>query len=403
MMTIACPDCGTLEELPKPSFGTTAYCPVCEYKLERTSGRSIVAALACSAATFALLFPANLLPLMRVEILGMQRQSWIYSSVTALWHAHMVLLAVLVALFVIVLPFLRFGLLTAVLGCLRINRHPSWLGRAFRWTHALDQWSMPDVFLIGCAVGYSRVAANLPVHIGPGGLCFIAAALLSMLSRVTLDRRSVWRAIAPQTAEPDADTAVISCSACDVVLPATAEGTPCPRCGQRLSARKPDALLRTSALVIAGFVLYLPANFYPMNISIQLGQAVPYRIIDGIKDLINAGLWPLAILIFCTSIAIPALKLVGLTWFIISVRHRSSKRLVLKTKLYRIIDEIGRWSNVDVFTVAVFVPLMQFGSLVDSRPAPGAVAFMLVVVLTMIASKTFDARLLWDAAQERRQ
>jgi paraquat-inducible protein A len=54
-----------------------------------------------------------------------------------------------------------------------------------------------------------------------------------------------------------------------------------------------------------------------------------------------------------------------------------------------------------VFTIAVFVPLMQFGALASARAAWGAPAFLLVVTLTMLASHCFDPRLLWDAADER--
>lgn len=396
-MAIACPDCGTLQDMPPPPSGSTATCPVCLHKLERTNGRSIAAALACSTATFVLLFPANLLPLLSVSILGLHRQSRLISSVTALWHGHWVIVAVLVLAFVVVLPFLRFGLLTVVLSCVRLGWRPHWLGRAFRWCLHLDHWAMPDVFLIGCAVGYSRVAVKLPVLIGAGGWCFIGAALLCMLSRATLDRRTVWRAIGAEQSSPDASVATISCVVCDVVMPATAENSPCPRCKLRLTARKPNALIRTVALTIAGFVLYLPANFYPMSVAIQPGGTSQHRIVDGIMDLYHAGFWPLAIVIFCTSVAIPAMKLIGMTWLVLSVRHESSRHLVLKTRMYRIIDEIGRWSNVDVFIVAVFVPLIHFGGLASTHPAPAITAFMLVVVFTMIASRSFDPRLVWDA------
>ena len=264
----------------------------------------------------------------------------------------------------------------------------------------LDLWAMPDVFLIGCAVGYSRVAANLPVRIEWGGVCFVAAALLCMLSRATLDRRTVWRIIGGERSVPD-DQPVISCTVCDLVMPAAAEGSRCPRCRVPLYTRKPDAVIRTVALVIAGFALYIPANVYPMSIALQRGKVVPHRIIDGISELVRAGLWPLAVLIFCTSIAIPVLKLTGLAWFVVSMRRTSAKHLVFKTKLYRAIDELGRWSNIDVFTVAVFVPLLHFGVLANTDAGPGAAPFMLVVVFTMIASRAFDPRLLWDAARTR--
>jgi paraquat-inducible protein A len=259
---------------------------------------------------------------------------------------------------------------------------------------------MPDVFLLGCAVGYSRIRANLPVSIGWGGICIILAALLCMLTRAALDKRTVWRALAPERQPPQEPAPVISCVACELVLPLQEHGRPCPRCGLRLTSRKRYAVMRTLALVIAAFVLYFPANVFPMSTDTQMGERVTHRIVDGIRELFNAGLWPLGIVIFCTSVAIPLLKLAGLSWLMLSIWRGSGKALTLKTATYRFIDEIGRWSCIDVFTIAVFVPLLQFGGLLTSQAAPGAVAFILVVVLTMWASQTFDSRLLWDVAYE---
>jgi paraquat-inducible protein A len=397
-MTIACTDCGTLQDLPRLPWGAIAVCPTCENRLERTNGRSITAALACASGTLVLLFPANLAPLMHVSMLGMTRQSRLGSGVVILWQHQWVLVAILVAAFAVILPFVRFGLLALVLALLQLGRRPRWLGRAFRWSLSLDPWAMPDVFLIGSAVGYSRIAAVMPLSIGWGGICLIFAAFLCMLSRATLDRRAVWHVLSPESAAPPEDQPAIACLFCDLVQPAAAEGLPCPRCGLTLSARKPDSIVRTTALVIAGFALFFPANLYPMSVDRQLGVTVPHRIVDGILELFQAHLWPLGALIFITSIAIPLLKLAGLSWLLISVRQHSRRRLVLKTRLCRLIDEIGRWSCVDVFTIAVFLPLMQFDGLVSTDAANGAPAFLLVVVVTMLASHAFDPRLLWDAA-----
>jgi paraquat-inducible protein A len=339
---------------------------------------------------------------MSVSMLGLTRESRAASGVLTLWQSHFVIVAILVAAFVIALPFVRFGLLSAVLACLRLGRRPKWLGPAFRWAVMLDFWAMPDVFLIGCAVGYSRVAANLTVTVGWGGICLIFAAFLAMLSRAVLDRRTAWRAIGPLPPPLHANQAAISCTVCDLVYPAEAQNSRCVRCRARLHARKPDALVRTAALLIAGLALYLPANVYPMSVDLQLGETVPHRILDGIAELYDAGLWPLGVIVFCASIAIPLLKIVGLGWLALSIRFKSRRHLLFKTKLYRFIDEIGRWSNVDVFTIAVFLPVMQFGTLARAQAAIGAPAFLLVVVLTMLASQVFDPRMLWDVGRRNR-
>jgi paraquat-inducible protein A len=397
-MTIACTDCGTLQDIPPLPWGAIAICPTCDNRLERTNGRSINGALACASATFVLLFPANLLPIMHVSMLGMTRESRLGTGVITLWQHHWVLVAVFVAAFAVILPFVRFGLLALVLALLQLGHRPHWLGSAFRWSLHLDQWAMPDVFLMGCAVGYSRIAAAMPVKIGWGGLCLIFAAVLCMLSRAALDTRAVWRVLSPECAAPPEEQPALACLFCDLVRPAACAGSRCPRCGLTLSARKPDSMVRTTALVIAGFALFFPANLYAMSVDRQFGVLVPHRIVDGIMELFQAHLWPLGVLIFCTSIAIPLLKLGGLSWFLISVWQGSRRRLVLKTRLSRLIDEIGRWSCIDVFTIAVFLPLMQFHGMVSTDAASGATAFLLVVIVTMLASHTFDPRLMWDAA-----
>jgi paraquat-inducible protein A len=220
-----------------------------------------------------------------------------------------------------------------------------------------------------------------------------------MVSRASLDRQSVWRAIGGGQPTIDGHQ-VLSCTTCGLIMPVNAAGSSCPRCHAKLVARKTDSLVRTAALILGAFVLYWPANIYPMNISTQLGEQVQYRIIDGIRDLFQAGLAPFGILIFFTSITIPVLKIAGLGWFVISVVRRSDKHLVMKTRLFRLIDELRRWSNVDP-SQSRFSYLLC--NLIHS-PLPvahQATAFILVVVFTLLASHSFDPRLMWDVKQAR--
>jgi len=402
-VTIACPECGTLEDLPSLSRRSMAVCLRCEVDLERTSGRSIPAALACSVATLLLLFPVNLLPLMRVDLFRFHADNVIAVGVAQLWEHGWFLLAGLSAVLVIVLPFIRFGLLTAVLGAVRLGRRPAWIGWAFRWAVWLDLWAMLDVFLLAGGVGFYRLSnvnqAHIEVQIG--GYCFIAAAFLTMLTRASLDRRTVWRAIGGET-QADPQAPMVGCTTCDLVQPASCAGARCPRCGARLSARKRNAVMTTAALLIAAFILIFPANIYPMNISHRLGQQMGYTIMTGIRDLFKNGLWPLGCLVFCTSVLIPGVKILAVGWCVLSAWRRSQRHLVLKTKLLRLVAEWGRWSKTDPFTIVFFVPLMNFGSLGSGDAGWGATAFLLMTFITMVASTTFDPRLMWDAVSAPR-
>jgi paraquat-inducible protein A len=375
-MTIACPDCGTLQELPRLRRGDIAVCPRCEARLERVSARSINAALACALTALLLLFPANLLTLLQLRLADSVIEIKLASGIPALAYQGWPLLAALVCAMAIVLPFVRYALLVYALGGVAFHFALPWRGGAFRWALLLDRWSQPEIFLVACITAYARVRAQASsvIYVGAGGYCFLAAALMAMLARALLDRRSVWRALAPERTVASGEP-VLSCTACNLVLPLQQEGQPCPRCGHRLRARLPGVRERTLALLAAGCLLYVPANVFPMNITYFMGAQQSYRIVDGVMALFGAGLWPLGVLICATSIAVPIMKLLGLGYCLQSIYRRSSKRLVLKTKIYRLIDETGRWSNTDPFIIAVIVPLMHFHNLVTTTAGLAATAF----------------------------
>jgi paraquat-inducible protein A len=92
------------------------------------------------------------------------------------------------------------------------------------------------------------------------------------------------------------------------------------------------------------------------------------------------------------------LKLIGLAIMLVATQFRSGIRLRDRTRLYRIITAIGRWSMIDVFMLSILVALVRLGALASVRGGIGAACFASVVILTMLATETFDPRLMWDAA-----
>lgn len=356
--------------------------------------------LAWMIAAFILLFPANILPLMQATLGPESRSNYISDGVTALWHDHWPLLAVMFAAFAIVLPFVRSGMMIVVLGALRLKRRPRWLGCLFRYAENIELWAMPDVLILAGFVVFMRTKVELQARIEWGGWCLMMAAGLQMLSPWCLSGHRIWRAIAPDCAER-CPAHSIACSACGLVLQRQHIGKRCPRCWKRLHYRKPEAVMRTAALVTAGYVLYFPAYYYAMSYTLQPGGIKWHSIIEGIKELIHAGFWELAIIIIITSILIPLLKLVGLTWMLLSIRHPTPRHLVLRTRIYHIIHRVGRWSNVDPFIVALMAPLLSFPGVVQVHVGRAALPFALVVALTMLAARSFDPRLMWDAVLDK--
>lgn len=172
----------------------------------------------------------------------------------------------------------------------------------------------------------------------------------------------------------------------------------CPRCDSELHVRQPASLARTWAFLIAAFILYVPANTLPVMRSSSLFGAQQDTIWSGIVFLWIDGSWFLAVLVFVASIVVPLAKLLVLSFLAVSVQRGSAARPLLRTRLYRGIEFVGRWSMLDIYVVTLLVGLVQLQSVAAISAGPGAVAFGAVVVLTMLASLSFDPRLIWDAA-----
>jgi paraquat-inducible protein A len=170
----------------------------------------------------------------------------------------------------------------------------------------------------------------------------------------------------------------------------------CPRCGSPLHFRKPDSIARTWALLIASYILFIPANVLPIMHTSSLFGAQSDTILSGVVYLWTSGSWHLAVIVFVASILVPGAKLVALTVLVVSVQRGSTWDPLQRTKMYRIVELVGRWSMLDIFVVAMLVALVQLHALATIRAGAGAVAFGAVVVVTMFAAMAFDPRLIWD-------
>ncbi len=195
------------------------------------------------------------------------------------------------------------------------------------------------------------------------------------------------------------------CHICTLVVRCPDEEAPrgwsCPRCRSVLHRRKPNSLARTWAYLIAAVICYVPANLYPVMAVTSLGRTQADTILSGVLYLAMHGTWPLAVIVFVASVVVPVLKIVALGGLALSVQRSSHWRPRDRTRLYRVVEAVGRWSMVDVYVVTILVALVHLGSLANVEAQIGALFFGAVVVLTMFAAESFDPRLIWDRLPER--
>jgi len=423
----SCRDCGQAQRLPALPPGSAARCWRCGTLLRQTWADPLRLALALNLGCV-LLFAAgatNVLAVVQAE--GRIRTAGLFSGPAALAQNGVWPLGALVFATTVLAPVLVAGLSVYVLGGVRLQRPPPGLAWAFAWRNRLRPWSMIEVFLVGYFVAYTKLGVLAQIEAGWGLLALFGFMVATIAGDAVLDPQAVWEAIArhaPTRPAPAADPApasvsgplpdLICCMTCELAChpagPDAARSSPdarrgpdarCPRCGGALHSRKPDSLARTAALTLSALVFYVPANVFPVLIVIQTGQGSPSTILSGVWELAVGGDWSLAAIVFGASIAVPVLKILGLSAMLLIVLCRqpsqSHRHQRQATALYRVIAVIGRWSMIDVFMESLLSALVQFGSVAQVTTEPGALAFAATVLLTIFAAEGFDPRLIWDA------
>jgi len=201
------------------------------------------------------------------------------------------------------------------------------------------------------------------------------------------------------------DLGLVSCRGCSLVSRihrGKHEATHCPRCGKLLATRKPGGLTRAWAFLLAAMFLYIPANVLPIMHTSRLTEHRSDTILSGVVHLWEGGSWDLSLIVFVASIVIPVVKMAALFVLFFTAHRGHSGHVRERVYLLHILELVGHWSMLDVFVVALLVTLVKFGAFADVEPESGVIAFAGVVILTLLASSSFDPRLLWDAQVAKR-
>ncbi len=190
---------------------------------------------------------------------------------------------------------------------------------------------------------------------------------------------------------------LVGCATCGKVAEAARER--CIRCGSRLHSRKEASLQRVWAWLTVGLMCYIPANTLPMLVTSTLGRSSASTIGGGVIELIEHHAYGVAAIVAVASIVIPVSKFLIIAYLALSIRHPVAMSLHGRTRLYEIVEFVGRWSMIDVFVVAILTALVQLGFVASINPGIAAVFFALSVAFTMLSAQAMDPRLIWDTEE----
>jgi paraquat-inducible protein A len=405
---VQCHDCGEFYKVRSLRPRYKGKCGRCGATLYQARDPGHERSLYLSLTALILFVMANAFPFMTLTVEGRVEVNTLFSGVRSLYESGLWPLAVLVFATSILCPLLKIAATLYVLLPYHFGRRLPGITTAFRYLEILRPWAMTEVYLLGVFVAYVNLSDIGRLELGVAVYSFGALFIAMIASDAFLNSQAIWErfgASAKASVPPSRrDPRFLGCHACRQVnrmgrLEPGAHAH-CQRCGASLHFRKPNSVARTGALVAAAAILYVPANILPVMTVISFGKGEPDTILSGIKQLIQAELWPLAALVFCASIGVPMLKLVGLGLLVLTTKMGSNWRLRDRTQLYRIIEGIGRWSMIDIFMISILVGLVKLGEVATIEPGVGAISFAGVVIITMIAAGLFDPKLMWDAAEQ---
>jgi paraquat-inducible protein A len=401
---IACHECDLLQRAPEGPG--VARCARCGALLFRSSPGSFERTLAYALAAVSLFVLANAFPILRMEVSGNVVETTLLGAVRTLLDQGMPEIAALVFLTTFLIPAAQLAAMLYLLLPLQWGRMLPGVPQVLGFLGHVRPWAMVEVFMLGVLVSIVKLHSLAHVVLGTALWAFCGLVIAMPAMAAAFDPRELWRRIlAPGSASSmsavpltAADAGWLVCHTCGLVSrpgPVDAEAR-CPRCGDRLHARKHNSIARTWALMIAAAILYIPANLLPVMNTSSLFGSERDTIMSGVVYLWTSGDPPLALLVFFASITVPVLKLIALVVLLVSVQRRSTWQPQQRAKLYRLVEFVGRWSMLDIYVVTLMAALVQLKSLATITAGPGAVAFGAVVVLTMFAAMSFDPRLIWD-------
>ncbi len=190
-----------------------------------------------------------------------------------------------------------------------------------------------------------------------------------------------------------------SCHCCGLIHQVSAlqsnERAKCTRCDSVIDQSKDfkRSQGRTAASAVAAMVLLPAAVLLPILEIEKLGHHHRSSILGGIVDLYQTGSVLIATVILLFSIVLPSLKilaLIELSWLCsMQQRHRAWT--------YRWMEQIGKWSMMDVMLLALLVMMIKLSGVVQFHFGPALIAFVLCVSMSMIAAICFDPHAIWES------
>ena len=199
------------------------------------------------------------------------------------------------------------------------------------------------------------------------------------------------------SADMTTDAPLIACDECDLLqreVPLSQGGVAhCGRCGAELYRNRPNSLERTLALTLGAIVLFAIANAFPI-IGLKLqGQVIQTTLFHTVQTLYQEDMKPVAALVFVTTMLMPALELLALTYLLLPLHlGRAPRHFAF---VFRMLQTVKPWGMVEVLMLGVLVSIVKLANLAGVVPGLALWSFGVLMLLYAAIASVFDPRELW--------
>ncbi len=169
-------------------------CSRCDSKLHLRHPESLQRTWALTIAALALYFPANLLPVLKIESFAGDQQNTILSGVIQFWQQGDYPVAIIIFGASVMIPVLKIISIVALCLAARSGNRPRGMSRLYRITEFVGRWSMVDVFVVAILVAVVQLGSAISIHPGAGAISFAAVVVLTMFAAMSFDPRLIWDA-----------------------------------------------------------------------------------------------------------------------------------------------------------------------------------------------------------------
>lgn len=393
-----CGECDSVVQIEKALTQQHACCPNCGDILQAGSRWSLKRCAIIAMAILILLPFALMFPLMNIDLLGIDIYASVWGGTWKMATAGFPYTAFMILFCSIIMPISFAGLVLLIWIQRLIGQRP-------RYTLLLlskaKPWVMLDVYLVALAVAAYKVRDYADLEFDIYIIAFIFTALMTTLLFIKIDPKRWWEDFYPEyhPLSQDHKGQVSLCPNCEYSFNENIIDKKghqrCPRCESNLEISDSTKLQRVWATLIAGAIMMIPANIFPISSVEFAGAESADTLISGVITFLSMGSYAVAAIVFIASIAVPFSKIAVILYLLLAIHYRWKHSIHWQMKLLHYVHFVGRWSMLDLFVLALMMSLVERGQIISFSVGEAAFYFGAAVFLTMISSNNIDARMLW--------